>query len=85
VLENVIKNAAGTLSVISPGWKQSPTALKELHFSTEVGTPGFLLKVRDLEPTLAISGMTYIDFMSKHREGFTKLDGEMRRKGLVGH
>jgi len=81
-LENIIKNAAGTLSVVSPDWKQSKTAFQELHFSREVETPVFLLKVRDPGPTLAISGMTYVDFMRKREDGFVQLDGEMRRKGL---
>jgi hypothetical protein len=81
-LENVIKNAAGTLSIVSPDWKRSSTALQELHFSREVQTPVFLLKVRDPGPTLAISGLTYIDFANKRKEGFAELDGEMRQKGL---
>jgi hypothetical protein len=81
-LENIIRNAAGTLSIISPDWKRSPTTFQELHFSREVHTPVFLLKVKDPGPTLAISGMTYIDFMHKREDGFTQLDGEMRRKGL---
>ena len=46
-LENVIKDAAGTLSVVSPQWKRSRTALQELHFSWEVGTPVFSFKVKD--------------------------------------
>jgi hypothetical protein len=73
---------AGTLSVVSPEWKRSPTALQELHFSKEVGTPVFLLKLRDPGPTLAIAGMTYLDFIGKRREAFAKLDVEMKRKGL---
>jgi hypothetical protein len=81
-LENIIKNAAGTLSVVSPDWKRSPTALQELHFSREVKTPVFLLKVKDPGPTLVISGMTYINFLHERKEGFTQLDGEMRRQGL---
>lgn len=81
-LENVIKNAAGTLSVISPEWKRSPTALQELHFSREIKTPVFLLKIKDPGPTLAISGMTHIDFLTNHKDGFRKLDAEMKRKGL---
>lgn len=81
-LESIIKNAAGTLSIISPDWKRTPTALQELHFSREVQTPVFLLKVKDPGPTLAISGMTYIDFMKNRKYGFDQLDGEMRRKGL---
>jgi hypothetical protein len=81
-LENIIKNAAGTLSVVSPDWKRSPTAFQELHFSREVSTPVFLLEVKDPGPTLAISGMTYIDFIQHREDGFAQLDGEMRRKGL---
>jgi hypothetical protein len=81
-LENVIKEAAGTLSVISPEWKRSPTALQELHFSREIGTPVFLLRIRDPGPTLAIAGMTHIDFSTEQRIGFAKLDAEMKRKGL---
>ena len=44
-LEDIIKNAAGTLSVVSPNWKRSKTAFQELHYSREVKTPVFLLKV----------------------------------------
>jgi hypothetical protein len=40
-LEGVIKGAKGTLSVISPFWKQSATALKEMHFSWGRRNPGF--------------------------------------------
>jgi hypothetical protein len=54
-LESVIKKAAGTLSVISPEWKCSPTALQELHFSREIGTPVFLLKISEiLDPRLLL-------------------------------
>jgi hypothetical protein len=81
-LEKIIKDAAGTLSVVSPHWKRSPTAFQELHFSREVKTPVFLLKVNDPGPTLANSGMTHIDFMHRREDGFMQLDGEMRRKGL---
>jgi len=81
-LEDIIKNAAGSLSVVSPDWKRSKIALQEFHFSREVDTPVFLLKVRDPGPTLAIAGMTYIDFMRDHELGFALLDAEMRRNGL---
>lgn len=81
-LEDVIRKAAGTLSVVSPEWKRSPTALQELHFSREVQTPVFPLKVRDPGPTLVIAGMTYIDFLTDRKVGFSKLDREMTRKGL---
>jgi TIR domain len=81
-LERVIKDAAGTLSVISPSWKRSKISLREFHFSEEAGTPVFLLKVRDPGPTLALSGLTFIDFTRDHADGFAKLDRELRRKGL---
>jgi hypothetical protein len=79
-LESLIRNAAGTLSVISPEWKRSPTALQELHFSREIGTPVFLLRIRNPGPTLAIAGMTHIDFVSKRREEFARLDAEMNER-----
>lgn len=81
-LERVITDAAGTLSVITPDWKRSPTALQELHFSRDVGTPVFLLKVKDPGPTLAIAGFTFIDFTGTKDKGFEILGGELRRKGL---
>ena len=81
-LESVITNAEATLSIISPDWKKSPTSLQELHFSKEVQTPVFLLRFRDPGPTLALAGMTFIDFTRSHKTGFTKLDVEMKRFGL---
>lgn len=81
-LENAIKAATGTLSIISPDWKRSPTALQELHFSRSVQIPVFILMVRDPGPTLAIAGMTYSDFTRSRTDGFSQLDDEMRRKGL---
>lgn len=81
-LEGVITNAEATLSVISPDWKKSPTSLQELHFSKAVHTPVFLLRVRDLGPTLALAGMTFIDFTGTRKAGFAKLDGEMKKFGL---
>lgn len=81
-LESVIKDAAGTLSVISPNWKQSQISLQEFHFSKQVGTPVFLLKVGDPGPTLLLSGLTYIDFTCELDKGFTMLNKELKRKGL---
>ena len=81
-LEGIIKDAAGTLSIISPNWKQSQISMQEFHFSRDVGTPVFLLKVGEPGPTLALSGLTYIDFTREREKGFTKLDKELRRKGL---
>jgi hypothetical protein len=37
-LEDRISNAEATLSVVSPDWKKSRTALPELHFSKEIET-----------------------------------------------
>lgn len=81
-LEGVIKDAAGTLSVVSRNWKQSQISLQEFHFSREVGTPVFLLKAGDAGPTLALLGLTYIDFTREHGKGFEKLAKELKRKGL---
>jgi len=81
-LEGVISNAEATLTVISPEWKKSPTSLQELHFSKEVETPVFLLRLRDLGPTLALAGMTFIDFTNSRRTGFARLDTELSKFGL---
>lgn len=81
-LESVIKDAAGTLSVISPNWKQSQISMQEFHFSRDVGTPVFLLKVGEPGPTLTLSGLTYIDFTRERDKGFSRLSKELKRKGL---
>lgn len=81
-LEGVIREAAGTLSVISPDWKKSQILMQEFYFSKEVGTPVYILKVRDHEPTLVLSGLTYIDFTGERNKGFASLDIELKRKGL---
>jgi len=81
-LEGVIIEASATLSILSEAWKRSPWTLKELFFSQEVGTPVFLLKAKELGPTLAIAGMTYIDFTEDTESGYRKLDRELRRKKL---
>ena len=81
-LETVIQEAAATLSYLSPDWKQSRTAVKEYHFSTEVGVPVFLLRVRNPGPTLAVAGLPYIDFSQDHRAGFKRLERELSREGL---
>lgn len=81
-LEGVIADASATLSVLSPDWKRSRTAIKEFHFSVEVGTPVFLLKAQKLGPTLVIAGIPHIDFVSDESEGFRKLSRELKRKGL---
>jgi len=81
-LENVIRDAAATLSVLSPSWKQSQWAVKEYMFSTEVGTPVFLLRAKDMGPTLVIAGIPYIDFVQNSMSGFKKLERELNRKGL---
>jgi TIR domain-containing protein len=81
-LEGVIADAAAMLSFLSPDWKKSRTAVKEYHFSTEVGIPVFLLKVRDPGPTLVVAGLPYIDFTRDQTSGFRRLEKELSRKGL---
>ncbi len=82
-LEEVIINAAATISVISPEWKRSSWAAKEFLFSEEVGTPVFLVMARPTPPTLVIAGVPYIDFTQSAEAGFAKLDRELRKKGLI--
>jgi hypothetical protein len=81
-LEDVIQKAVCTLSVLSPEWKRSRTAIKEYHFSTEVGTPVFLLLAREMGPTLVVAGLPYINFTGDRADAFRRLDRELKRKGL---
>ncbi len=82
-LEDVIRNASATVSILSPDWKRSTWAAKEYMFSEQVGTPVFLLMAREMGPTLVIAGVPYIDFVRDPEGGFAKLDRELRRKGLI--
>lgn len=81
-LESVINEAIATLSILSPDWKRSKWAMREFFFSEEVEVPIFLLKARDIDPTLAIAGLPYIDFTTPDNDGFDRLDRELKRKGL---
>jgi hypothetical protein len=81
-LEGIIIEAEATLSVMSESWKHSRWAMKEYFFSEEVGTPVFLLRAKSMSPTLAVAGLTFIDFITDLAAGFTKLDRELARKGL---
>jgi hypothetical protein len=81
-LEGVIREATATLSILSPAWKRSNWTVKEYLFSEEVKTPVFLLKVRELGPTLVIAGVPYIDFLKDRKKGFEKLAHELKRKGI---
>jgi hypothetical protein len=81
-LEDAIKDASATLSILSPFWKLSKWSLKEYFFSEEVGTPVFLLKAQALDPTLAIAGIPFIDFTLDMNYGFEKLSRELNRKNL---
>ena len=82
-LEGVMLNAAATICVLSPAWKESKWTQRELAFSEEIGVPVFLAKAREIGPTLAIAGKLYIDFTLNEEAGFAKLDNELRRKGLI--
>lgn len=81
-LENVIREAVATLSVLSPAWKRSKWTAREYFFSEESGIPVFLLMVKEMGPTLAVAGSPYIDFTRDTKRGFEKLDKELERKGL---
>ncbi len=81
-LEQVISQAAATLSLLSPEWKRSTWAMKEHFFSDEMRVPVFLLRVKEVPPTLAIAGLPYIDFVLDPSEGFKHLDRELARAWL---
>lgn len=81
-LEGVIKEAVATLSVLSEAWKRSKWTVKEYFFSEEIGIPVFLLRAKEIGPTLAIAGIPYIDFVPDMQAGFSKLDRELKRKKL---
>lgn len=81
-LENVIREAVATLSVLSPAWKRSTWTIREYFFSEESHIPVFLLMVKEIGPTLAVAGSPYIDFTRDAKRGFEKLDKELKRKGL---
>jgi hypothetical protein len=80
--EAIIREAAAMLSIISPGWKASRWTRKEYLFAEEVGTPVFLLKLKDPGPTLIIVGSHFIDFTADTDAGFRKLARVLDRKGL---
>ena len=81
-LEEVIMGAAAMACVLSPDWKRSRWALRELAFADEADKPYLLLQARPMGPTLATAGMTFIDFQADERRGFELLDRELTRKGL---
>ncbi len=81
-LEGVISAASATLSILSEAWKDSTWALREYIFSEEVGTPVFLLKAKEMGPSLAVAGTPYIDFTEDQQTAYQRLDDELKRKGL---
>lgn len=81
-LEEVIRNATATLSILSPDWKRSQWTVKEFLFSIDVETPVFLLMARDMGPTLVTAGIPYIDFKNPDK-GFSDLERALRAKGLI--
>jgi hypothetical protein len=81
-LEQVIIEAAATLSVLSDSWRASKWALREYLFADEVKTPVILLRDKPMRPTLAISGTPYIDFVASVPSGIERLHRELQKKGL---
>lgn len=81
-LEGIIKEATATLSVLSPKWKVSKWTTKEYLYSEDVGTPVFLLRAKETEPTLLIAGVPYIDFVRDKAKGYSRLVRELSRRGL---
>ncbi len=81
-LEDVIIDASATLSVLSDAWKGSKWTIREYFYSEEVHTPVFLLRAKEMRPSLAVAGLPYIDFTENSAQGFMKLDRELKRKRL---
>ena len=82
-IEDRLLEAEMVLVVVSPPWKQSEWAFRELAFSREVRKPLFLLRAEDPGPTLAIAGDTYVDFVGDEAAGFLELDKELRQRGII--
>jgi hypothetical protein len=81
-LEGVISEASATLSVLTEAWKRSKWTAREYFYSEEIGRPVFLLRAKEMSPTLAVAGVPYIDFVASMDKGFEKLHRELQRKGL---
>jgi TIR domain len=81
-LEGIISNAVATISVISEAWKASTWSMLELSYSREIGKPVFLLKAKQVSPTLAIAGFPFIDFTKDSQQAFSRLARELTRAGL---
>jgi len=77
-LEKILSDAVATLTILSPAWKESKWSLKEFMYSQQVGKPTFLLRFEDVEPTLAIADILYIDFVEDKVLGFQRLDQKMK-------
>ncbi len=82
-LERQISQAAATFCILSPDWKTSQWTPKEFLFALHIKIPTFLLMAREMEPTLILEGIPYIDFVKDRQEGLAKLDRELRRKKLI--
>lgn len=81
-LEGVIRDSEVMLCIISPDWKKSRWTPREFLFAEEIRKPIFLLRAKDLDPTLLIAGSSYIDFVSDKEQGFKELQRELNAKGL---
>lgn len=81
-LEGVIRDSEAVLCVVSPDWKKSKWTPREFLFAEEIRKPIFLLRARNLEPTLLLAGSSYIDFVADKERGFHELRRELKAKGL---
>lgn len=82
-LENVIQNATAVISVVSPAWSASKWTKREYLYAEDIGLPIFVVRIAKTDPSIILAGVTYIDFVREEAAGFTRLDGELRRKGLI--
>lgn len=81
-LEGIIRDSEVMLCIVSPSWKNSKWTPREFLFAEEIKKPIFLLRAQHLEPTLLISGSSYIDFVSDSEAGYRELHRELAARGL---
>jgi len=81
-LESIIRDSRAVLCIVTPSWKHSRWAPREYLFSEDIRKPIFLLRAKDLEPTLLIAGSSYIDFAGNRSGAFNELERELVAAGL---
>jgi hypothetical protein len=66
----------------SCSWSLKKDHKESFFYSWDLVRDGFLLKAKDIGPTLSIAGIPGIDFVADDLQEFQKLDKELAQKGL---